>query len=130
VLENLLLRFCPNVAIIGKFSNLPDAVENINSMKPDLVFLDIEMPKYAGFEIVNFFKTISFEIIFVTAYDKYAIRAFEISASDYLLKPIDIDRLKHAVEKVQHRIDLQETAQRMKLLSETLASKEKKILQW
>jgi two-component system LytT family response regulator len=124
VLENLLLRFCPNVAIIGKFSNLPDAVENINSMKPDLVFLDIEMPKYAGFEIVNFFKTISFEIIFVTAYDKYAIRAFEISASDYLLKPIDIDRLKHAVEKVQHRIDLQETAQRMKLLSETLASKE------
>jgi len=124
VLENLLLRFCPNVEICGKYHNLPDAVEQINMLKPQLVFLDIEMPKYAGFEIVKFFKTISFEIIFVTAYDKYAIRAFEISAMDYLLKPIDIDRLKNAVEKVQVKANLMETAQRMQLLSETLESKE------
>jgi two-component system LytT family response regulator len=94
VLQNLLLLFCPNVEVVAKCENVLKAVDAINKEQPDLVFLDIEMPNYAGYEIVNFFDKINFEIIFVTAYDQYAVRAFEVAAIDYLLKPIDIDRLK------------------------------------
>lgn len=126
VLENLLLRFCPEIELINKYNNVVQAVEGIKTDKPDLVFLDIEMPNYAGFEIVKFFEQIPFEIIFVTAYDKYALRAFEVAAVDYLLKPIDIERLKSAVSKVRTRVDLKQNAERLQLLSNTLQSKELK----
>lgn len=124
VLENLLLRFCPMVKLLAKFENLEKGSEGIKTLKPDLVFLDIEMPNYAGYEIVDFFDTIDFDIIFVTAYDKYAIRAFEVSAVDYLLKPIDIDRLKIAVEKAVDLKEIKNSAQRFELLSKTLESNE------
>ncbi len=126
VLQNLLLRFCPDVELIAKCENVTKAVEVINKEKPDLVFLDIEMPNYAGYEIVNFFKEINFEIIFVTAYDQYAIRAFEIAAIDYLLKPIDIERLKLAVARVLQQRNIQQQSQRLNLLSNTLESKQLK----
>ena len=124
VLGNLLSRFCPEIELIEKCSNVIQAVESIKLNKPNLVFLDIEMPNYAGFEIVRFFENIDFEIIFVTAYDKYALRAFEISAVDYLLKPVDIDRLKSAVSKVKNTIDLKQTAERMSLLREAMETNE------
>lgn len=120
VLENLLLRFCPEVEIIAKCSNVLDAVEVIKSNAPDLVFLDIEMPNYAGYEIVNFFDEINFEIIFVTAYDNYAIRAFEIAATDYLLKPIEIERLKNSVARVFSKLDIASQKERLSLLKKTL----------
>ncbi|WP_052591862.1 LytTR family DNA-binding domain-containing protein [Aureispira sp. CCB-QB1] len=107
--ENLCLladRFLPNVSIVGVFDNLMDGVDFIKKNKIDLVFLDVDMPNYAGYEIVNFVDCESFEIIFVTAYDKYAVKAFELSATDYLLKPIDIDRLKQAVQKVERNYQL------------------------
>lgn len=126
VLENLLRRYCPEVVLLEKCTNVLQAVEAIRVHRPAVVFLDIEMPNYAGFEIIRFFETIDFEIIFVTAYDQYALRAFEISAVDYLLKPIDIDRLKASVAKVQKRIDLKQTAERMQLLSETLETNQLK----
>lgn len=122
VLENLLKRFCPNVEVLEKCPNLESAVEAIKKHSPDLVFLDIEMPNYAGFEIVRFFETIDFSIIFVTAYDQYALRAFEISAVDYLLKPIDIERLKYSLEKVSKLEDVKQYAERFKLLGKTLES--------
>jgi two-component system LytT family response regulator len=115
VLDNLLRRFCPDVEVLNKCSNVPQAVEACEKENPDLVFLDIEMPNYAGFEIVNFFESVPFEIIFVTAYDKYALRAFEISAIDYLLKPVDIDELIRAVEKVKTRITEKNINQRLEL---------------
>lgn len=124
VLQNLLLRFCPDVELIAKCENVLQAVEVINKEKPDLVFLDIEMPNYAGYEIARFFKEIDFEIIFVTAYDQYAIRAFEIAAIDYLLKPVDIDRLKLAVARVKTQKNTEQQAQRLALLSNTLESKQ------
>ena len=83
ILGNLLEKFCPEVELIGKFKNVEEAVEGINALNPELVFLDIEMPNYAGYEIINFFDEINFEMIFVTAYDKYAIKAFEVSAVDF-----------------------------------------------
>ncbi len=120
VLENLLLRFCPEVELLGKYTNVPDAVAAVNELKPDLVFLDIEMPNYAGFEIVNFFEKVEFDIVFVTAYDKYAIRAFEISAVDYLLKPVDIERLQQSVLKAHERLTTKNNIDRFKVLSQTL----------
>ena len=99
ILSGLVLRYCPQIRIIEKCKGLVEAVESIKINKPALVFLDIEMPNYAGHEIVSFFDEIDFEIIFVTAYDQYAIKAFEVSAVDYLLKPVTIERLKLAVEK-------------------------------
>ncbi len=128
VLENLLARFCPEVEVTGKFSSVMQAVEAFKTATPDLVFLDIEMPNYAGFEIVKFLENITFEIIFVTAYDKYAVRAFEVSAVDYLLKPVDIDRLKVAVSKVKKLTNLRENSERLSLLSQTLRSKEVKSI--
>lgn len=126
VLQNLLLRFCPEVNLVAKCENLNQAVKFIEAEQPDLVFLDIEMPNYAGFEIVNFFREINFEIIFITAYDQYAIRAFEIAAIDYLLKPIDIERLKNAIARVNVHRNVELQAHRMSLLSHTLQSNQLK----
>lgn len=120
VLENLLLRFCPDVEVLRKCENVTQAVDAVQELQPDLVFLDIEMPQYAGFEIVRFFETIPFHIIFVTAYDRYAIRAFDMAAIDYLLKPVDIPRLKLAVERAHQRVDTEKQAQRMTSLKDNL----------
>ncbi len=124
VLSNLLARFCPEVEVLATCENVEQAVKKINELTPDLVFLDIEMPQYAGFEIIRFFEDIHFQIIFVTAYEHYAIRAFEIAAVDYLLKPIDIDRLKQAVERASNRFLLEQQKQRLALVSENLEHKQ------
>lgn len=126
VLENLLLRFCPDVDLIAKCENVLQAVDVIKTQQPDLVFLDIELPNYSGFEIVTFFKEINFEIIFVTAYDQYAMRAFEVAAIDYLLKPVDIERLKNSVARVIQQKNIEQQSQRLSLLSSTLESKQLK----
>jgi two-component system LytT family response regulator len=120
VLENLLQRFCPEVDLLAKCDSLKSAVSEIERLNPDVVFLDIEMPNYAGYEIVKFFKEIPFQLIFVTAYDQYAIKAFEVSAVDYLLKPIDIARLQAAIERVKQQRNRQQQAERLALLNSTL----------
>ncbi len=122
VLENLLLRFCPDVELVSKCNNVEQAVEAIKIHQPDLVFLDIEMPNYAGYELVDFFTEVNFEIIFVTAYDQYAIKAFEVSAVDYLLKPIEIDRLKESVARVSAKFNKQQNKERIAHLKETLSN--------
>lgn len=120
VLENLLLRFCPEIELLAKCNNVEDAVSSIKIHNPEVVFLDIEMPNYRGYELVNFFTDINFEIIFVTAYDHYAIKAFEVSAIDYLLKPIEIDRLKESVSRVATKFDKQENLIKMTHLQQAL----------
>ncbi|MFT5819194.1 MAG: two-component system LytT family response regulator [Crocinitomix sp.] len=104
VLFNLLEHNCEEIDVVAECSNVPDAVEQINLLNPDVVFLDVQMPNYAGYEIVKFFNEINFEIIFVTAYDHYAIKAFELSAIDYLIKPINRLRLTEAVQKLSSKI--------------------------
>lgn len=128
VLENLLRRFCPEVELLDKCIHVKQAVESIQKYKPDVVFLDIEMPNYAGYEIVNFFDTVDFEIVFITAYDKYALRAFEVSAVDYLLKPIDIERLKQTVGRIKTAVDVKQYVERVALMSKTLQENEIKNL--
>lgn len=103
VLKNLITKFCPEVDILMVCSNVPDAVLSINKLQPDVVFTDIEMPGYSGFELLEFFTDINFEIIFTTGYHEYALKAFQVSAIDYLLKPIQIDQLEQAVEKLKSK---------------------------
>lgn len=120
VLESLLLRFCPNVDLLAKCNNVEQAVQAIKRNQPDVVFLDIEMPNYRGYELVNFFTDINFEIIFVTAYDHYAIKAFEVSAIDYLLKPIEIDRLIESVNRVSTKFNKEQSIEKITHLKEAL----------
>ena len=103
VLRTLLHEECAEVTILGEASDLISGVEMIKKTQPDIVFLDIEMPQHSGLEILDFFKgdAINFQIIFTTAYNKYAIEALKLSAVDYLLKPIDDDELKIAVDKAK-----------------------------
>lgn len=103
-LSLLLKEFCPNIQIIAKCENVLEAVESIKSNQPDLVFLDIEMPNYNGFELFDLIEEVNFETIFVTAYDHYAIKAFEVSAIDYLLKPVEIESLQKAIDKVDRKV--------------------------
>src|SRR5512144_2309269 len=92
-----LLKTEPNIEIIKTASNGRDAVEGIQKLNPDLVFLDIQMPGMDGFEVLRSLEPQHMpQIVFVTAYDRYAIRAFEVHALDYLLKPFDQDRFKEA----------------------------------
>lgn len=90
------------IEIVAENADVPNAVKSIHSFQPELVFLDIAMPGYSGLELLKFFdeKNINFKIIFVTAYTEYAINAFELSAVDYILKPVRIDALQRALSKV------------------------------
>ncbi|MCH2223722.1 MAG: response regulator [Crocinitomicaceae bacterium] len=101
VLENLILRFAPDVNIVGQASNLLNGVDLIRKHKPNVVFLDVQMPNYYGYEINIFFEEIDFQIIFTTAFDEYAVRAFELAALDYLLKPIEIERFQKAISRLR-----------------------------
>ena len=118
-LSSLLLNYCPEIDVLATCSNVPDGVLAINKHKPDVVFLDIEMPDYNGFELLGFFREIDFDIIFVTAYSEYAIKAFEISAVDYILKPIDIDQLKNSVEKLKQKKLHSQMQEQIELLKES-----------
>ena len=103
-LSILLKEYCPGVQVIGQYENGEAGIEAIKRLKPDLVFLDIEMPHMNGFEMLEKVGEISFALIFTTGYDQYAIKAFRFSALDYLLKPIEHEELKKAVEKVHRHL--------------------------
>ena len=100
-LSILLADYCPEVEVMEKCMSAKKGLEAIESLHPDLVFLDIEMPVMNGFELLEQFKQIPFAVIFTTSYDQYAIKAIRFSALDYLLKPIDPKELIAAVHKVQ-----------------------------
>jgi two-component system LytT family response regulator len=102
-LQILLNKYCPTVDVLGVAYSADEAEAKIVELKPDLVFLDIDMPFANGFDLLNRFKDIQFEVIFTTAYDHYAVRAFKHSAIDYLLKPIDVDELRAAVIKCEKK---------------------------
>lgn len=124
VVESLLRRQHPEIKVLAKCKDVMEAVAAIREHKPDVVFLDVQMPEFAGYELVHFFDEITFEIIFVTAYDQFAIKAFELSAVDYLVKPIDRTRFSEAVEKLKDRLGQEELKHNYQLLLETIQSNE------
>jgi two-component system, LytTR family, response regulator len=104
VLKKLLEKNCPDVNILEMSNSIEAGLEAIKEVNPDLVFLDIQMPNGSGFDLLNQLDKIDFEIIFVTAHDDYAIRAFKYSAVDYLLKPIKVSELVDAVKRAKERM--------------------------
>jgi len=102
-LKNYLLEFCPQVKLLAMAENIKEGKHAIVTHQPDVVFLDVEMPFGNGFDLLESLDKIDFETIFVTAFSHYAIRAIQCSASNYILKPIDIDELVAAVEKVKEQ---------------------------
>lgn len=103
-LTNLIRIVCPDVQICGQARNADEGIAVIRDQKPNLIFLDIQMPGKTGFDLLSSFDNVDFGVIFTTAYQEYAIRAFRFSAIDYLLKPIDPDELLSAVAKFKNQV--------------------------
>lgn len=97
----MLQDYCPEVSLVGVAANVAEGVELVNALDFDLLFLDVEMPDGTGFDLLEGVDKIDFQVIFITAHEKYALRAIKFSALDYLLKPLDEDDLIEAVQKVK-----------------------------
>jgi two-component system, LytTR family, response regulator len=104
ILKKLLEDYCPQIVVAGEAGDARVAYTTIRELKPELVFLDIEMPYGNAFDLLDKLLPVDFEIIFITAFDDYTLKAFKYSALDYLLKPVDIDELKAAVKKAAEKI--------------------------
>lgn len=121
-LETMLSLFHPEIVVCASCADVPQGVLAINKLQPDVVFLDIEMPGYSGFELLDFIPNPTFAIVFVTAYSEYAIKAFEVSAIDYLLKPVTEQTLGQAVAKVQKLREQHQLKERLETLAENMRS--------
>lgn len=101
-LRRMLDLYCPEVSIVAEADNVIDGVKSINTFSADMVFLDMRIGQFSGFDLLEMLPTIRFQLVFVTAYEEYAIRAFRYNALDYLLKPIDPERLREVVSRFLH----------------------------
>ena len=115
-LQVLLAKNCPEVKVVAIANNIDDAFEKVNLHRPDLLFLDIQMGKTTGFDLLNQLSEKTFEVIFVTAYDNYGIQAVKFAALDYLLKPVDPDELFAAVSKAKERIANKKNGEQLNFL--------------
>lgn len=122
-LTEKLNKHCPQVEIIARCSNAAEGIKAIDSRRPDIVFLDIEMPVMNGFVMLQQLSYKDFELIFVTAYDHYAIKAIRYSALDYLVKPVEIEELKNAVAKAAINHSRKDRGLQLELLLEYLDKK-------
>ncbi len=104
-LKNYLSRYCPQVEVLGEAVNAQEAISLLHELKPDLIFLDVEMPFGNAFDVLEACKDLTFETIFVTAFSEYSLRALNQSAAYYLLKPVSIEELITSVNKVQQQIE-------------------------
>lgn len=120
-LASLLSEYCPEVNLVAQCANVPDGVLAINKLNPDVVFLDVQMPEYNGFELFDFIKNVSFEVVFVTAYSQYTLNAFEVSAMDYIMKPVEIENLQRAVKKAIQKKNQYNINQRLELMKESIS---------
>ncbi|QBZ97297.1 LytR/AlgR family response regulator transcription factor [Flavobacterium sangjuense] len=118
VLKNYLSKYCPQVEVIGEAKNIKEAVPLLHEVQPQLVFLDVEMPFGNAFDVLEACKDLRFETIFVTAFSEYSLKALNQSAAYYLLKPISIEELIVAVNKVQQQIANHEIFDRNKIIVE------------
>ena len=119
--------FCKEINVIDSFTNPEDAISAINYLKPDCIFLDIEMPKIDGFQLLSHLKFRDFDLVITTAYDNYALKAFKENAIDYLLKPIDSDDLVKVVKKITKNKVNKQLGFSLKDLMQPIEKKSKKI---
>lgn len=127
-LLNYIIKYCEGVEVIAQANDVPSAIETINRLKPELVFLDVEMPFGNAFDVLENTSSVQYETIFITAFSEYAIKAFNFSAAYYILKPLDIDELIKAIEKVKQQIQLKTEPLVSKVLSENMRNPENKKL--
>lgn len=122
LLTILIQENCPQVTAIKSTDDLPKGVDLIHEYDPDIVFLDIEMPEYSGIQLFDFIapSQVRFGLVFTTAYSEYAIKAFELNAIDYLLKPLRDDQVAKAVEKVIQHQESTQVSERLEELRNTL----------
>lgn len=123
---DMLNLFCKDVDVIGEASSVSTGYEMINHYKPDLVFLDIKMTDGTGFDLLKKFNNIDFYVIFITAFEEYAIDAFKFSAIDYLLKPIDPEELSDSVDRVGKRLEKDNYSLHLNTFFDNLESSNKK----
>lgn len=128
VLKKLVQLNCPQVTVVNTLNSIETGLHSIREDKPDLVFLDIQMPNASGFDLLNQLDKIDFEIIFVTAHDSFAIRAFKYAAVDYLLKPIKVTELIDAVQRADERIKNNQTQDNVKFMLEKVSPAKKAFL--
>lgn len=121
LLKRYAEKYC-EVNVIGEAPDVDEAERIIKACKPDIVLLDISLPLYNGFELLERLKPFDFEVIFVTAYDQYAIQAIKLSAVDYLLKPVSINELKTAIQNAKSRIAEKRKNRNLEVLLENLNS--------
>lgn len=126
VLRNYLTKYCPQVELLGEAENIKEAVPLIGEKLPQLVFLDVEMPFGNAFDVLEATSELSYETIFITAFSQYSLQALNKSASYYILKPIDIQELILAVNKVAESLENKESFNRNKILLENLKLKPEK----
>ncbi len=126
-LRQKLNNHCTDIKIIAECENGEEGIKNIEAKKPDIVFLDVEMPRMNGFTMLQQLKDKNFEIIFITAYDQYAIKAIRYSALDYLVKPVEIDELKNAVNRAVEKINTAKPNDRLGLLLENIVNEKTKF---
>ena len=120
VLTTLLQKYCPDVQVLATCFSGAEALKAIGEQQPDLVFLDVEMPRMNGFEMLEQLPAVNFHLIFTTSYDQYALKAIRFSAIDYLLKPIDREELQKAVQKVGQHVQRPMT-QQLEILLQKMA---------
>jgi len=120
VLQLKLEKYCPQIQVLGCANNAKAGYTLINQKKPDILFLDISMPEETGFELLDYFDTFTFEIIFATGFSEYAIEALRLSAVDYLLKPVRTKLLVQAVKRAIDRIEARADLKRYKVLKQNL----------
>ncbi len=126
-LKNYLKKYCTDVQVVGEAASVKEGLEAIKKAQPDLVFLDVEMPYGNAFDLLEQVEDRNFETIFVTAYDHYAMKALNFSASYYILKPVDIDELVKAVELIAQKKETEEHALRTKILTENIKIENKQL---
>lgn len=128
VFIRLLAEYCREIEVIAEADNIEDAYALIKEKNPQLVFLDIEMPHGNGFELLAKFERVPFEVIFVTSYSNYAIRAIKCSALDYLLKPVVVSDLTNLIDRIKEKITLVDQARQFRELFKNLGQDEPKTL--
>ncbi|MHB1922513.1 MAG: LytR/AlgR family response regulator transcription factor, partial [Chitinophagaceae bacterium] len=123
ILKNILSNYCDAVEIAGVATNLEEGIQMVKNTEIDVLFLDIEMPPHKGFQLLEMIPSINFEVIFITAYQEYALQAIKFAALDYLLKPLKISEVKSALEKVR-KTKKGNTNELTNILKDYLKSKE------
>ncbi len=124
ILQGLLADFCPQVEVVGTAEDVAPAHPLILEQEPDLVLLDVEMPGGTGFDLLEKFDDVNFEVIFVTAHDRYALQAIKFCALDYLLKPVDIKELIQAVHRAGEKLKERKSTEKFEHLLKNIRSKE------